>query len=255
MDDSAVSADAIKTGVTNDDHYETSVVEIHGFGKRHSCDDPACVRCCGNSTAGPALEGRQRAGDVRPDEGFPDPERLIARNNPKIAEGNAQEIAEGVEEEEHQDCDLPDCARCNRVDERTLQPDISISKGGGSSGKIKKQKPKPISTVDRIRDDLYPEKETEEQRAERLMRESEVQSNRNPGPGHPIRGREKRMHIQGTLEPSTVHDLNVTTGMKCVPLLEEMQKLLSLAKSGAEAQAIYERVMGLIQRPENTEAA
>jgi hypothetical protein len=132
MDDSAVSADAIKTGVSNDERFENLAANIHEYGKRHdeaTCTDKSCGRC-GKSTAGPALEGRQRAGDVRPDEGHL-PDTQLEPYNPEIVAGGERAL-HAIEE--LQDRDPNSFDGWQRL-QSEAPAGFTPGGGGGSSGR------------------------------------------------------------------------------------------------------------------------
>lgn len=128
MDQSAVGAEAIQTGVTNDERFESLASDIHEYGKRHSCEDPSCVRCCGTSRSGPPLEGRQRAGDVHPNEGHPETEPVSY--NPEIVAGGERAIR-AIQEQQDSDPTTPEgWARLQSEAPAGFTPG-----GGGGSGR------------------------------------------------------------------------------------------------------------------------
>lgn len=142
---SAISAESIKTGVTNDERFEVISADIHGFGAgdeeqpaRHdvlTCADMTCGHSDhGLSTAGKNFERHERAGDAYANEGAPLPESDVATNDERIAAGNVVDILEAVEEHAAGNaCGDPKCRRCNVVDDRTLQREVKVAGGGGGS--------------------------------------------------------------------------------------------------------------------------
>lgn len=135
---SAVGADAIKTGVVNDDRFETIAADIHGFGQRHdvlTCTDRSCGNSAhGNSTAGKNFERNERAGDVYDGQGRPSPDGPdTSVNDPGIAAGNLYDISGAIEAHANgEPCSNPHCPRCSAVGDRTLQRDARIDTKGGS---------------------------------------------------------------------------------------------------------------------------
>lgn len=270
----AISADSIKTGVTNDERFETAAADIHGYGQRHdpeTCTEPACGHPDhGKSTSGENFKERVRAGEQYDGEGeliravtvgVTDDGTKITRfeprslgYNPAIAKGDTEAIQ--AIDHDPEACQIENCRLCNRVDEASLQPEYTISKGGGSSSKRKKKKGGGGPTEAYIMTSYpHPDKETEAQRAQRLARENELRIEQSGKPGPKLKGKEKRMHVQGTMEPSKVADLNDMTGKTCIEVLEGVHGVLSMVKSGAEGAVVIDALMGLLREDDQPEAA
>lgn len=141
---SAVSAEAVETGVVNDDRFETLVADMHGFGGSHnesSCEDKSCGRC-GKSTSGANFETNERAGDRYDGDGSRSIDAADdSRNDPAISGGNLYEIIQAVDS--HRDgeaCENPLCGRCNTVNGRTLQPLLRTPPGSSNGGRRRSPK-------------------------------------------------------------------------------------------------------------------
>lgn len=139
MEQSAVGADAVHNGVTSNEFYDTFAVTTH-FSRRHSlatCKDESCGHPDhGLSTAGKNFEERERAGERYDGESAgPINTRDVTRNDTRIAAGNVCEIIEAVQQHDAGEaCSSPSCARCNTVDNHTLQREVKAH-GGGSGGR------------------------------------------------------------------------------------------------------------------------
>lgn len=230
----------------NADFYDRFSMDAHGLGQRHdpaTCTVPACGHSHhGASTAGDNFPKPLSAGTVYNGE---DARPLADRVPP---EERDRELGEAHNSDE---CKIPKCVRCNRVDEATMQPGYTIVKGGGSSSRKKKSNRGGAAIPPYIMTS-YPHpdkvKESEEERAKRLARENEQRIEQSTNrPGRKVQGKEKRMHVQGTMEPTKVADLNEMTGKTCIELLENVHEILAMAKSGAERAIIVEAVMSLLK--------
>jgi hypothetical protein len=253
MDDSAVSADAIKTGVSNDERFENLAADIHEYGKRHdeaTCTDKSCGRC-GKSTAGPALEGRQRAGDVRPDEGhLPEPQQITVRdakgnerqrsrydekaaNNPGVASGNIQDAISAAEHDPDR-CEIPHCRPCNSVIEALLQPEYSISKGGGGGSGRKKKAVRPLTGPERI-----------ERRMLGGTPFDEGHTSSAPT-GRPRIGREAREVRSLRIEPRDGKTIDAT-GISGADILAGYAAAIRMAKSGVSRKIIAAAMLDMVE--------
>lgn len=136
--DSAIDAQSVKSGVTNDIRYETLSSDIHGFGSaraRHdvlTCTDGLCGHSDhGLSTAGPNLEGNLRAGDVTTDAGDEAPtSRTYHPLNEYVGEFSIEEAVEPTYRETPGPIQLGDSVK--NLMRASIQPD---RRGGGSSGR------------------------------------------------------------------------------------------------------------------------
>jgi hypothetical protein len=96
-----------------------------------------------------------------------------------------------------------------------------------------------------MQDDGRP-KESELDRANRLHEENLAKIDAAPGPGRPLKGKERRMRVSTRIEPSTAIDL-LSTGKSFNEILEGVQELLSLTRTGADASALLNAVADLCQ--------
>lgn len=171
----AIGADAVQQGVTNDIRYETSVVDIHGFGRapnvlpvierpahdERTCSDPACPHSShGLSTAGENFDLRERAGQRYDGERMHVEGMRSAKDIayvPEISKGGADAI--DAIDHDPDACPAPQiyeggpipknrvlvdgylvCVICNRVSDATLQREIKVQSGSGGGSRRPKGK-------------------------------------------------------------------------------------------------------------------
>jgi hypothetical protein len=131
--ESAISATAVLTGVTNDLSFETLALDIH-FSRpdRHPpCGDSICGRC-GKSTKREPLEGNLRAGDVTPNEGFPSLGSRLADPYDERVTGNVYTVLAALAGDGITSRDLYLGAPLSWLMKAATQPD---RRGGGSNGR------------------------------------------------------------------------------------------------------------------------
>lgn len=143
--DSAVSADAVKTGVPNDERFETLVTSIHEFGARHdaaTCTDRSCGHPDhGNSTRHDNFETRERAGERYDGQQMHVERMRYARDlsvNETIAKGGKGAL--DAIDHDPEKCDISDCRLCNRITEASLQREVKVQTGGGGGNRGPKGK-------------------------------------------------------------------------------------------------------------------
>lgn len=143
------------------------------------------------------------------------------------------------------------------IGDQLLQPEITISKGGGSKPKARKKERKDTIGERNIKRDRAMQeasdpnrKETDLERAYRLHQENLQRIDAGPRPGRPLKGREPRMRVSTRLEPGTVIDL-ASTGKDYSEILEGVQGILALSRTGAQANEILDAVAKLVEeRPQ-----
>jgi hypothetical protein len=142
------------------------------------------------------------------------------------------------------DCE---CEKCNSVNESTLQREgLDVKGGSNRNGKMKRRRAvKPnLEGGDQVIAGAGGAL-TELERADEALRLAGKLVNHNQR-GRPLKGAEARMVLTGRIEPSQVVDINRWTGRQVFEVLEEMHTLLKMARSGAEAVAIADKLRSLL---------
>jgi hypothetical protein len=136
--ESAVGSEAVGSGVTNDERFETLSADLNGYG--HACSGQSCGHPAhGLSTAGENFVMKEYAADRYDGQSMTVEGMRFASDiayDPEIAQGGDTAIS--ALRHDSDTCDIERCLRCNDVSDRLLQRESKVDvHGGGGTGKAK----------------------------------------------------------------------------------------------------------------------
>jgi hypothetical protein len=218
-----------------------------GHGEQHHVrkkDDPRpkvthpCLRCDCKDHVDVTLRVVEHAWEI--------PERVLTKKGG--AEGF--ELVDDPKDRLSERVEAPEDENGNDVTDQTLQRENRIeTKGGGGRGR---RRTKPVVNGEPAWHELAMidregrRRESEPERATRILQERAIRLENKKTAGRPPKGKEPTMRVQARLEPSKVLNLNRSTGKDSGELLDGMNDLVEMAKSGASAAAIGEVVQSMV---------